>query len=72
MSCIEGKGGLKDIHRIAQNTALFVDLQKIKKNIISLVISKKEDIFKIENAQIYVHISSYCFMQLENSISFSG
>ena len=25
-SCIEGKGGLKDIHWSAQNAALFVDL----------------------------------------------
>ena len=26
LSCIEEKGGLKDIHCIAQNTALFVDI----------------------------------------------
>ena len=26
MSCIEGKGGMKDIHCSAQNAALFVDL----------------------------------------------
>ena len=26
LSCIEGKGGLKDTHFIAQNTALLVDL----------------------------------------------
>ena len=26
LSCVEGKGGLKDIHCTAQNAALFVDL----------------------------------------------
>ena len=26
LSCIEGKGGLKDIHCIAQNAMLFLDL----------------------------------------------
>ena len=29
LSCIEGKGGLKDFYCIAQNAALFVDLSKI-------------------------------------------
>ena len=28
LSCIEGKGGLKDFHRIEQNSALYVDLLK--------------------------------------------
>ena len=29
LSCIEGKGGLKDNHCIAQNDVLFVDYYKI-------------------------------------------